>query len=100
MLAISLSGAESMDAYDIKLISIPVLVVFMITDLIGLVTVGSGLFTFVIFIQYVLSGIAAFVGSYVAIHFMRFLVVSSGFAGFAYYSWGAALFSMILYLTT
>lgn len=93
-------GADRQQALTWSLLlSIPILIIFMIIDLIGLVTVGSGAFTFMLFIQYLLSGVTAFVGAYVSIHFMRSFVINSGFTGFAFYSWGAALFSMILYLT-
>jgi hypothetical protein len=46
-----------------------------------------------------LASLTAFVGSYLGITFIRFLAVKVGFSGFAYYSWGAALFAFILYLT-
>ena len=42
---------------------------------------------------------AAFISCLVMIHFMRYLIVNAGFAGFAYYSWGLALFIFVLYLT-
>lgn len=47
----------------------------------------------------VAAAAAAFAGSLLMIHFLRFLSVSAGFSGFAYYSWGLALFIFILYLT-
>ena len=46
----------------------------------------------------ILSVLGAGCGSYFGIMLMRFLAVKVGFTGFAYYSWGAALFSFVMYL--
>jgi len=48
---------------------------------------------------YVFSAIASFIGSYAGIYFMRNLSARPSSGGFAYYCWGAALFTFILYLT-
>jgi undecaprenyl-diphosphatase len=48
---------------------------------------------------YAFSAIASFIGSYAGIYFMRILSARPSSGGFAYYSWGAALFTFILYLT-
>lgn len=68
--------------------------------LIDLITVFSfGHFAFwESFFTYLLSGAAAFCGSCVSIAVMRFLTARPG-SGFAYYCWGASLFSLILFLT-
>jgi len=46
------------------------------------------------------AGAAAFLTASCALMLMRFLAVKAGFSGFAFYSWGAALFTFILYLLT
>ena len=50
------------------------------------------------FHTYILSGITAYLGSYLGIFIMRFFARASH-TGFAYYCWGASLFCFILYLT-
>ncbi len=92
-------GAQRQRAYQwVLLLSIPALILLVLLDVIGLFTVGIGLFSFGILVYYLLAGFAAFAGGYLAITLMRFLTVRTGFTGFAYYCWGAALFTFILYL--
>lgn len=49
--------------------------------------------------SYLAAGIAAYIGSSAVISSMRYVAVNIGYSGFAFYSWGAALFAFILYLT-
>lgn len=81
------------------LLCIPVLIVMLGFDLYGIFAIGAGALSFVIFLQYIVAAAAAFTGGYFAIIFLRFLAVNTGFSMFAYYSWGAALFAFIFYLT-
>jgi undecaprenyl pyrophosphate phosphatase UppP len=82
---------------DIGLIlCIPALIVLIVFDFIALFTAGGAA---VGFLTCLLALLTAFVGGYLGITFIRFLAVKVGFSGFAYYSWGAALFAFILYLT-
>lgn len=46
-----------------------------------------------------LASVTAFCGAAAGIRMMRFLAVRAGFTAFSYYSWGAALFSFIMYLS-
>lgn len=78
------------------LLSIPALIILMGFDAYAIMTDGLGT---VAILQTVLTGIAAFGGAYTGIRVMRFMAVRAGFSGFAYYCWGAALFSFIMYLT-
>lgn len=82
---------------DIGLIlCIPALIVLIVFDFIALFTAGGAA---VGFLTCLLALLTAFAGGYLGITFIRFLAVKVGFSGFAYYSWGAALFAFILYLT-
>lgn len=98
--AAQLRGADRRESYDWSiLLGIPVMAALILIDFYMLVTIGVGAFSFLIFIKFLIASIIAAVSSYFAILLMRFLAVNTGFAGFAYYSWGAALFAFILYLT-
>jgi len=80
------------------LLSIPALIVLIIVDFICLFTVGAAISGGLV-LNCLLAALTAFPGAYFGITFIRFLAVKVGFSGFAYYSWGAALFTFILYLT-
>lgn len=49
-------------------------------------------------LAYVLYGAVAFGSAWLAISLIRFFVGKYNFSGFAYYSWGVALFTFVLYL--
>ena len=53
-----------------------------------------------VILGYVLTAAAAYAGSTAAIMAMRSLAVKAGFTNFAFYSWGAAMLALILYLMT
>lgn len=92
-------GSDRQHALNwLLLLSAPMLVLLLGFDIFNLFTLGFGSFSFVIFLGYVLSGVMAYIGSYFSIMIIRFLTVRAGFSGFAYYSWGTALFSLVLYL--
>lgn len=93
-------GADKQQALTWSLLlSIPVLLCLMGLDIYGIASIGTAAFGGAVLFQYILSAAAAYCGGYIAIQFMRFLAVKAGFSGFAYYSWGAALFAFILYMT-
>lgn len=77
------------------LISVPVLIALCLFDFFAVVTVSAT----VSFTQCLLVFLAALVGSYVGTRFLRYFAGKAGLVGFAYYSWGMALFCLILYLT-
>lgn len=79
------------------LLSIPALIVLMILDAVGILG-ALGTLTFIGFLKSLLAGVMSFGGAYFGIFAMRFMAVRAGFGGFAYYNWGMALFSLILYL--
>ena len=80
------------------LLSIPALCLLMLVNLAQMIAFGVPGFTFVSFLSMIVISIASFAGAMTGIHIMRFLSVKAGFAAFAYYNWGAALFTFILYL--
>lgn len=82
------------------LLSVPALAVLAVIDVICIFTVGTGLITFATIVGYILSAATAFAGGYLSIAYVRYMITRTGLSGFAYYSWGAALFSFILYLIT
>lgn len=81
-----------------QILSIYALACLCLMDLISIFGVGEINF-WGNFLTYILSGLFAYAGSYVGIYIMRFLTGRPGGNGFAYYCWGASLFSFILYLT-
>lgn len=82
------------------LVSIPAVLAVLALEVFQLFSAGVSGVTFGFVMQCVVCGIVSFAGSVSAIAFMRFLAVKTGFSSFAYYSWGVALFSFILFLTT
>lgn len=80
------------------LLSVPALLLLVLIDIINLFVFPLGSVTFIGFLGYLISGVAAFIGGHLGVSLMRYLSVHMGYAGFAYYSWGAAMFSFVLYL--
>lgn len=92
-------GADRQNALNwIFTLSLPALILLLGFDIVNLIVQGFDPVSISIIIGYLLSAGAAFCGGYFSIVIMRYLTVQIGYAGFAYYSWGAALFSFILYL--
>lgn len=78
---------------------LPVLACLMGFDIQAMITNGVGSFGFGDLIVYLFTAAATYLGASVSISIMRSLAVNAGYSGFAFYSWGAALFAFILYLT-
>lgn len=80
------------------LISIPAIAFMIGFDVRDIVMQGLGMGG----ISGLVSGIVcagfAYLGAAAAIQIMRFLSVNTGYSGFSYYCWGAALFLLILFL--
>lgn len=83
----------------VLLLSIPALGIWIGLDIINLFSASAGIPFWPNLGGYVLSGISAYIGGYIGVSVMRILKQRAGYSGFAYYSWGAALFTFILYLT-
>ena len=98
--AASARGADKNYALQFALyLSVPALIVMLIFDAVAIFA-GIEALSFVVILQYLLAMAAAYFGSTFAISVMRSLAARTGYAGFAFYCWGMALISMILYLTT
>lgn len=82
----------------VLLLCIPALIVLVLFDLYFLIGAASTI-TGAWVLSAVLAMVVAAPAAYLCIMFLRFLSVKVGFSGFAYYSWGAAMFTLILYLT-
>lgn len=94
-----LRGTDRRFALDLCLLMlVPVLLVLAVLDAIPFFSAADGLH-FAAVLRYFVSSVTAFAGAYTGILIMRFLSFKVGFSGFAYYSWGLALFIFILYLT-
>ena len=92
-----LRGADSRFALDISyLLYIPAAIGLLVFDFYGIFSVGGAFHLF----KFLTMGASSFIGACCGIYFMRFRAVKSGFSGFAFYSWGAALLSLVLYLAT
>ncbi len=93
-----LRGADGSYILDIALLlAIPVIAVMVVIN--GYFALSLGLaFSAILILKCIVCAAAAFIGAYYGIVLMRFLAVKVGFSGFAYYCWGVALFSFILYL--
>lgn len=93
-------GADKQHALNwALLLNIPALALLMGFDLYFLFANGVGVIGFGVVVQYVLAGASAFCSAYFATLLMRFLAANLDYSGFAYYSWGAALFTFILYIS-
>lgn len=96
-----LRGADQKSAVNwALLLTIPAMAVLILFDFVFMATGTLGAVSFARVAMCLLSGAAAFGCGFGAIRFINFLAVRTGFYGFAYYSWGAAFFSLILYLIT
>lgn len=67
-------------------------------DLLGLFSYGWGTLSFLIVVRYLLTAAIAFGGSLLGVKLMRYLAANHGYAVFAFYCSGLALFTFILNL--
>ena len=95
----------SMRGYDRKnalqwalLLSIRALIACIIIDIFNLFA-GVGISSWGNLFNYILAGIGAYLCGIVGINSVRFLVSKRDLTIFSFYTWGAALFAFILYLT-
>lgn len=80
------------------LMNLAVNAALIIYDVLAIISGGIGVLSFSIILQYILAAAAAFGGVVLGVRIVRNLVENNGFAPFAYYCWGGALFTFILNL--
>lgn len=91
-------GVEPRYAVDVGLLlSIPATVIQMVIHIFAGFGAGASISAISVLL-YITGGAASFCGAFVAISIIRFLAVRTGISGFAYYCWGFAMFSLIIYL--
>ena len=92
-------GADKRNALNwAYMLSIPALLLLIGGDLVNLIFNAQSMTLSTGFGGYLLMMVSAFAGTYASVYFMRNIIINRGMIGFAYYSWGAALFGFILYL--
>ena len=93
-------GADKKFALNISLLlNMCMTLGLIIVDLVSIFASGLGTLSFALLCKYLLAAIASFAGVYLGVKLMRKLASTAGFGIFAFYCWGAALFSFILFLT-
>ena len=94
----SMRGADRQFGLEFTyLLAIPALAALCIGDLAMVIFAGAPQ-TGVSFFAGVMACAAAFGAGFAGIRLMRFLAVKDGYESLAYYSWGLAMFTFILYL--
>ena len=95
----SLCGVDRTYALTITmLMEIVIMAALIVYDILGIISLGIGALSFLIFLKYLLSAAAAFAGAYLGTRILRMMAENDGYSIFAYYCWGAALFIFILNL--
>lgn len=70
----------------------------VIYDVLDIISANMDGLSILVIIYYLLAAAASFAAAFVAIRILRYLADSNGYAPFAYYSWGLALFTFVLSL--
>lgn len=101
----TVSTAETLGADSRKslqwaaLLTTPMLIIKIFIDFTLIFSANGATLIDFSFLGYLLSVIGAYIGGYTAIMIIDKITARNALSGFAYYSWGAALFTFILYLT-
>jgi len=80
------------------LLSVPALLLLAGSDLCNLIFASNSITFCADFLGYLMLSIFSFIGAYLSVFLMRNLIIHRGLHAFSYYSWGAAMFSFILFL--
>lgn len=92
-------GADRQQAFNwLLLLTVPAMAFLIVIDIIGLFSIGLPGITLWLILGYIIAAAASFGGCYIGIMLMRFLMFNSGLSAFSFYSFGASLFSFIVYL--
>ncbi len=92
----TIRGADHKEALNwCLLLSIPALIVQIVLDFF---TISSGIMDPYAFGHYLLIIAGALTGGYLGIFMIRSILSKAGFFGFAFYSWGAAMLTLVLYM--
>ncbi len=95
----TMRGVDRQQAMNWAMVlSMPALLLLCIFDIVSIAAIGRAAASFAVILGYVTAGVGAFVGMYVSVVFLRKAANRMNMAAFAYYSWGAALFMLVLYL--
>jgi len=70
----------------------------VIYALLDLFRSGLGFLSLTVVLCYLLTAVFAFLAAFLSIRMLRSMAESKGYANFAYYSWGLALFTFVLNL--
>lgn len=96
----SICGVEKSYGFNMTLLMCMVLTVgLMVHDVLTIIAAGLAGISFLSVLGYILAGVGAFAGAFLGIRVMRSLAANRGFGVFAFYCWGVALFTFILYLS-
>lgn len=92
-------GANKQYALNIALLAaLPMFLGLVITDIVVLFSGGAAGISFLVVLEYIVSGIAAFGGALLGVKLLKLINESLSPDVFTFYNWGAALFAFILFL--
>lgn len=92
-------GTQRQRAFQWALVLlIPLIAVSVFTDLLSIFSLGGELVFATNFFGYIFAVIGGYLGGYLGVFLMKTMINRSDFTGFAFYCWGASLFSFLLYL--
>ena len=80
------------------LLTVPAMAVLLLLDFIAIFTVGVTGVTIAVLGGYLVSMTTAFAGAYLAVNTLKMLIMRADYSGFAYYDFGLALLTFVLYL--
>lgn len=70
----------------------------IVFNVMGILNGGLGSLSFMIFIGYLLTAVIAFLAAFAAVKILKIMAENTGYAVFAYYCWGVAMFTFVLSL--